>query len=142
MGCLGDLFDFRQAAGRGGEGHQGRRGEITFIKGTVSLGAVLREDGSSLRRYTDNAEMKRWNDAARSWYEKAEAAEPAEPFHQTPPHRFLPSEQTNRRSPKVSGGDNGSKVVASRTPKRKLGPIVRLLWYLQMEPIVRRRARH
>jgi tetratricopeptide (TPR) repeat protein len=26
---------------------------------------------------TDNAEMKKWNDAARSWYEKAQAAEPA-----------------------------------------------------------------
>ena len=27
---------------------------------------------------TDNAEMKKWNDAARSWYEKAEAVEPAD----------------------------------------------------------------
>ena len=47
-------------------------------KAPLALGTVLREDGSSLRRRIDAAEMKRWNDAARSWYEKAQATDPAD----------------------------------------------------------------
>jgi tetratricopeptide (TPR) repeat protein len=44
----------------------------------LALALCCEKMGRAYDAGTDNAEMKRWNDAARSWYEKAEAAEPAD----------------------------------------------------------------
>ncbi len=68
---------------------------------------------------TDNADMKRWNDAARSWYEKAQAAEPADlSIKRRFIDFFLRSRQTNEAQNylealiKQGGGAKNPEITA------------------------------
>ena len=68
---------------------------------------------------SDNAETKKWNDAARSWYEKAEAAEPANlSIKRRLTEFFLQSRQTDEAQKyleairRQGGGAKNARVLA------------------------------